>query len=362
MWLFSKNKDLFILFLPVWVVWIVLFGLPEAVLQSSVPLWVWVVFILGIDVSHVWSTLFRTYLDKEEYSNHKLILILIPIISFVLLYAIARESTAYFWRILAYLAVFHFMKQQYGFFAIYSAKASIKQKHTFFKDKWVLYFTMLYPILFWHLNNRDFTWFITGDFFTTPFLLDGTLRIVLESFYWLAIVGWLVEEFWMVSKGINKWSHGRVLWMLTTLFNWYLGIVWFNSDLAFTLTNVVAHGIPYIALVIFYQVKKNNIRASSPISSTKVVWIIGSIILFSIGFAFGEEYLWDMLLNREKTSFFTSLLNYPFDSLVNTRMYPLLLTLLSLPQVTHYILDGFIWKMNDSNPHLKSILLAKINE
>jgi hypothetical protein len=362
MWLFSKNKDLLILFLPVWVVWIVLFSLPQTILQASPPLWIWVVFILGIDVSHVWSTLFRTYLDKEEYNNHRLILILAPIVSFVLLFAIARESTTYFWRVLAYLAVFHFMKQQYGFFAIYTAKTSIKRPHRIFNDKLVLYFTMLYPLIFWHLNNRDFTWFTTGDFFNSSFLLDGPLRMVFESVYWIAIIGWLIEEYWLVYQGINKWSNGRVLWMLTTLFNWYLGIVWFNSDLAFTITNVVAHGIPYLALIIFYQLKKKSIKTNSRISSTQTAWIIGSIIFFSVILAFSEEYLWDMFLNKEKLSFFGSLLNYPFDSHLSSTMYPFLLTLLSLPQVTHYILDGFIWKMNDANPHVRSILLARNDE
>ena len=30
----------------------------------------WAVFIVGIDVSHVWSTLFRAYLDREEFGSH----------------------------------------------------------------------------------------------------------------------------------------------------------------------------------------------------------------------------------------------------------------------------------------------------
>ena len=92
MWLFGKHKDLSLLFIPVWIIWIVLFFLPNNFLQNDVPLWIWVVFILGIDVTHVWSTIFRTYLDKEEFNNHKTVLILAPIIAFILLFGIAREA------------------------------------------------------------------------------------------------------------------------------------------------------------------------------------------------------------------------------------------------------------------------------
>lgn len=359
MWLFGKNKDLLLLFLPVWLIWIVLFFIPENILASDVPLWVWVVFILGIDVSHVWSTIFRTYLDKKEFQNHKTVLILAPIVAFILLFGVARESTRNFWLILAYLAVFHFMKQQYGFFALYTAKARLKKAHRYFKDKWVLYFSMLYPVIFWHLNQRNFVWFVEGDFIALPFTINTGVRIVLELIYWGAISGWLIEEYILVKREGNPFSYGRVLWMLSTLVNWYLGIVWFNSDLAFTLTNVVAHGIPYVALIIFYQIRKDP--SNRKISPKKGYWIIGSILFFSILLAFGEEYFWDMLLNRDKGNFFSAILNYPFNAVLHPQWQAAILVLLSLPQVTHYIVDGFIWKMNQSNPHLKDVFLNRSN-
>ena len=334
-----------------------LFLFPNDILQNDVPLWVWVVFILGIDVTHVWSTIFRTYLDKEEFSNHKTVLVLAPLIAFFLLFGIAREAVTYFWSVLAYLAIFHFIKQQYGFLALYTAKAQLQQHHRIFKDKWVLYLSMLYPVLFWHLSDRNFVWFVDGDFLSTSFQFPW--RTIAESIYWLAMIGWLIEEFLLIQKKINRLSYGRILWLLTTLFNWYLGIVFFNSDLAFTLTNVVAHGVPYLALVIFYQIKKNKFKGI--LSPRKMVWITVSIIAFSFLFAFGEEYLWDMFLNREKEIFFASILHYPMDSIVNSTGKIVALVLLSLPQVTHYILDGFIWKMNGANPHLKHLLIADKN-
>ncbi len=356
MWLFGKYKDLGILFLPVWMIWVILFLLPESVLHAPISLWIWVVVIMGIDVSHVWSTIFRTYLDKEEFQNHKKTLILAPLLAFVLLFPIAQESTQYFWRVLAYLAVFHFMKQQYGFFAIYSYKAKHQKKHTWFKDQWVLYLSMLYPVLYWHLNDRSFEWFIENDFISIPWVMSSTVHYTLEVLYWGVITGWFVEELRYVKKGYNKLSYGRILWLGTTILNWYLGIVWFNSDLAFTLTNVVAHGIPYFALVVFYKVKKQQIQ--NVIKSKTALSIAVTIIGLSLVLAGLEEYVWDLFLNHEKEAFFSKIMAYPDFDLYGSHLETIALVLLSLPQVTHYILDGFIWKMNASNPYLKQIINA----
>ena len=35
----------------------------------------------------------------------------------------------------------------------------------------------------------------------------------------------------------------------------------------------------------------------------------------------------------------------------------LMIALLSVPQVTHYIIDGYIWKSNAKNPLIKSLIL-----
>ena len=113
-WLFSRSIDLLVLFLPVWVIWAVCFALPAPVLERALPLWVWAIFIVGIDVSHVWSTLFRTYFDREEFASHRAVLIRTPCLTFGLFFVLAGFSALWFWRVMAYLALFHFVKQQYG--------------------------------------------------------------------------------------------------------------------------------------------------------------------------------------------------------------------------------------------------------
>ena len=47
----------------------------------------------------------------------------------------------------------------------------------------------------------------------------------------------------------RPWSPGKSLVVATTWLSWWVGIVVFDSDYAFTVTNVLIHGVPYLALV-----------------------------------------------------------------------------------------------------------------
>lgn len=353
------------MFVPVWLCWLACFLLPDRVLQQQIPLWVWVVFVLGIDVGHVWSTIFRTYLDTNEFRRYKKLLLGVPLLAFPLLFGLALWSEFWFWRLLAYLALFHFVKQQYGFLAIYRGRGKDFLKGKLFNDKLVIYFSMLYPVLYWHLgSDRQFNWFVPGDFLTLALAGDGAawlLQVVRayllpagNVFYGLVMAGWLAEEWWRHRGQRLPLVWPKVLWLLTTAGNWYLGIVWFNSDLAFTLTNVVAHGIPYVALVYFYKTRKQQrtkARAMRPAGLQLLVMLLAILLL-----AFGEEYLWDMLLNREKQAFFSVIAVYPLAAFSHPVAQSLALAALSLPQVWHYVVDGFIWKSGKGNEQVKQVL------
>ncbi|UII33097.1 hypothetical protein LVD17_04555 [Fulvivirga ulvae] len=367
-WIFNKSIDLWVLGFPVWLTWLVCFVLPDHTLQQSMPLWFWVVIILGIDVTHVWSTIFRTYLDKEEFHTHRKLLISAPLIGLFVFFILAFFSTALFWTALAYLAVFHFIKQQYGFMQIYRAKYGFLNFSRRISDKTAIYVGMLYPVFYWHINHdRHFNWFIDGDFLNISSLLgnvsfwnDSALQITNQTcilLYFFILGFWLYEEISLHKKHGHRFPWGKVLWILTTAGNWYLGIVYFNSDLAFSLTNVVAHGVPYMALIFFYVEGKK--QAKSKARQIRVVVNVCLMVLVMFVLAFGEEYMWDMFLFRENEAFFGHMLSYPFDVAETSLMQAMALAALSVPQVTHYILDGYIWKAK-TNPHIKTVILRQL--
>jgi hypothetical protein len=355
-WLFSKKSDLFILFLPVWLIWALAFlGDFEG---KSLPIWGWVVFILILDVGHVWSTLFRSYLNQSDKILHRKKLIWIPIITFIALFTISTISLRLFWGAMAYLAVYHFMKQQYGFMMLYYMKEKVKPKK-WLKDKWVLYIGMIYPVIFWHLDStRSFQWFVKGDFISLPQEFIFTNYSLLNFLYFTILVSWIIQEIYIHNKAKSKPSWGKMLWITTTYLNWYIGIVFFNSDYIFSVTNVVAHGIPYFALVLNYKLKENQ-NDSPTIEKYELYFQLGIMLLAVFLLAFFEEYLWDVLVNREKQMVFEKFL--PYFSMITDNHYILsaFTALLSLPQVVHYVLDGYIWKFNKENPKLKSIILSE---
>ena len=324
----------------------------------------WAIVIVGVDVSHVWSTLFRTYLDREEFRRHRVLLLRAPFIAFTVFFLLAGLSTLWFWRIMAYLALFHFVRQQYGFFALYSARFRRRQSHRLCGDDGIIYFATLYPVAHWHLSGeRSFSWFVDGDFLTLAGHSLGTLAepalAAANLAYWVVIGVWCIEEAYGCRRQGLPLPTGKILWLLTTAGTWYLGIIHFNSDIAFTLTNVIAHGVPYVVLVAVYNNRK---RAGSDCmrfgavprshAYAKLLFMVG-VILF---LACGEEYLWDMLLFRERGAVFASAFAYPLQVVQSPPAQALALALLSLPQVTHYIVDGFIWKNNARNPDMKGLL------
>jgi hypothetical protein len=129
--------------------------------------------------------------------------------------------------------------------------------------------------------------------------------------------------------------------MIGTAASWYLGIVVFNGDLAFTCLNVISHGIPYMALV--WCTEKKDADKSPLLKHVFGKYGIALFVLIIFFFAYFEEGLWDALVWKEHTGLFT-----PFSSLTKIESANLLafaVPLLSLPQVVHYVLDGFIWKM-----------------
>lgn len=357
-WIYSARTDgWFILAPPFLVLLCILFfsGL-FASQRDAVSAGAWVILILLVDVSHVYSTLYRTYFDRETYQLKKSVLLLIPLVCFVAGVILHSIDGLLFWRILAYTAVFHFIRQQYGFMRIYSRYEKTRNWERRI-DACAVYTAALYPVLFWHLHlPRNFNWFVEGDFwgFRVPWL--DTVGLV---FYITILVIYLCKEVRLIwlSRSINI---PRNMIILGTVLSWYVGIVAYNGDLAFTALNVISHGVPYMALVWIYGKKKSKLPA--PAAS----WIMkyafgryGLLIFLGIIFllAYLEEGFWDALVWREHASFFRIFPSLP--QINNDMALSVIVPLLSLPQLTHYVIDGFIWKMKDDRFGWKKLTLDK---
>ena len=120
---FSRNIDLSV-FLGSAVAALLLLavGWQIGVLDEASPEWTWVTAILLIDVAHVWSTSFRVYFDTEEFKRRFWLYLLVPVFGYTVGVALYSEGELTFWRVLAIFAVLHFVRQQYGWVALYRRK------------------------------------------------------------------------------------------------------------------------------------------------------------------------------------------------------------------------------------------------
>lgn len=309
---------------------------------ADMPVQAWVILVLCIDVAHVYATLFRTYFDRDTFTSQKQLLLFIPLVCMAVAMMVYSLSDVLFWRLMAYLAVFHFIRQQYGFMRLY-AGSQTQNRVEIWIDKIAIYTATVYPMLYWHLHpGRHFNWFVEGDFWQWE---SPVLSAICLVFY---ILVWAVYAFKEIRLVVRTGSvnGNKNLVILGTAFSWYMGIVYYNADLVFTLLNVVAHGIPYMALVWVWGRKKAGAGGFSAqvfmrrVFSTSGVLLFASILLL---FAFMEEGLWDVWIWHEHGGVFGALSALQFQ--VPPDLLRLLVPLLALPQIVHYVIDGYIWKI-----------------
>lgn len=346
-WVRSAPYDLTLLAGPPALAALAVWSVP-ALRVGEVPAWGWLALVVGVDVAHVWSTLWRTYLDPAELARRPALYSVVPVACWAagaLLYRAGGPGL--FWRALAYLAVYHFIRQQWGFLRLYQRFEGRPSRFDDILDRAALYGGMLYPLVYWHASlPRPFEWFVPGDFAALP----APLASPAGALYAAVLAAWVLRQ---AARARRESLHpGRLLVVLGTAAAWWTGIVAFESDVAFTVTNVLAHGIPYFALLWLAVPKPPGRAASLP----RPLWA-AAFLLVPLAFAYAEEGLWDLFLWREHAGLFFGWTAAAEPDL-GAAASALLVPLLALPQSSHYVLDAYIWRLDGSDPALKEALLA----
>ena len=353
-WLFSRNVDLSVFVGSALFSFAALgVGAAAGVLHDETPGWAWVPAVILCDVAHVWSTVFRTYLDPAERSARPRLLTAVPVVGLAASVALLALGELTFWRTLAYIAIFHFVRQQYGWVSLYRARAGETTRAGKAVDSAAIYAATVWPLLHWHTHlPRRFSWFVSGDIVALP----SWLMPVATAFYVGALAAYALRSAIMWRRGTA--NPGKDVVVVTTALGWYVGIVAFDSDYAFSVTNVFMHGIPYFALV-FVHTRAQRAkhapaasRASGPAASPNLAERLTRHVLVYLAFlwliAFTEELVWDRAIWHERSWLFGEPWSVGGWKLI-------LVPLLALPQLTHYVLDGFIWRRR-SNPTVSELV------
>ncbi|MBI3269379.1 MAG: hypothetical protein HYZ53_10195 [Planctomycetes bacterium] len=355
LWLVSPLFDVTLFTGPAFLA-VLLVGLVPGATSTAAetPAWAWALFVLGVDVAHVYAALYRSYFDRAELARRPTLYALTPVACYVAGVAAYAFGPLAFWRVLAYVAVFHFVRQQYGFVALYEHRAGERDPLDRTIDRAAIYLSMLYPLVFWHAKlPRHFHWFVAGDFVEVTAAWAPT---VAGGAFGAALLAFVLRQGWLLARG--RANPGKVLVVLSTALSWYVGIVLFDSDFAFTATNVLAHGVPYMALVWLYCRRRAPDRAPraflARIAEPRLLPVFVGLL---VALAFLEEGTWDVLLWRDHASIFGE---WPAWLSIADRpaLLALVVPLLAVPQATHYVLDAFLWRFDGSNPGLREALFG----
>ncbi|HEX8194748.1 MAG TPA: hypothetical protein VF571_00935, partial [Pyrinomonadaceae bacterium] len=294
LWLFSPAADLGVFAgSAILSLLLLAIGAQFGILNDESPDWTWISAVLLVDVAHVWATGFRVYFDPAELKRRIWLYSLVPLFGYLAGVALYSESATLFWRALAYVAVFHFVRQQYGWVRLYRAK--LKEQNDW--GKWIdtaaIYLATVYPLVYWHANlPRNFQWFVQNDFTALPQILEK----IAFPIYVLALSLYALKSIYLALFK-NFYNPGKDIIVLTTALCWYLGIVQFDSDYAFTVTNVIIHGVPYFAIVWFYAKAKRETAAKSyRLFSSNIVFFLSILWLL----AYAEEILWHRSVWHER--------------------------------------------------------------
>ncbi len=337
-WIHNAKTDSWFILSPPFVILllIILFQKQLSFLESGFSLYTWLILIVFVDVAHVYSTLFKTYFVKDEFRKRKLLYLGIPFVSLILGIFLYQFGHLFFWAGLALIAVFHFVRQQYGFMRLYARFEPAGIFKTI--DSLAVYSATIYPMLYWFCTPRTFNWFVENEF-----EWFGNLSGFLPFFtivYFVILALWIIKTVCVFIKA-KEFNIPKNLLISGTYLSWYFGIVYFNNDLIFTLLNVISHGIPYIALIYIREIEQKTPLQLKKLSVFKTAFGILLFVLIILGFAFLEELLWEILVWKE---------HFSLDSVkIPETFYPFLIPILAVPQLTHYLLDGFIWKKPKKN-------------
>lgn len=319
-WLVSRRYDLTFFVGPC-----VLSALLAFVLPADGGAWAWLLLVVGIDVAHVWATLYRTWLDPVARVERRRLLVGTLVGALGAASLVQAVAPGWFWTLMAYFAVFHFLRQQQGFAALYRAGRRVPALEARI-EHWTVGALCLFPVLWWHASlPRRFAWFVQGDFVRLPPCVVLPAGVVTAALF-LA---------WLTLRLRGQPRPGGDLWVLTTALTWFGGIVLTNGDLPFTVANVVAHGVPYFALV--HHVSRRRWDEAGQRPPWLNPWLFLAI---PVGLALVEELGWDALVWQD----------HVFSGDVPEVVSRAAVAVLAAPQLTHYLLDGWIWKMSPGSP------------
>lgn len=327
MWILgSKAKDIFFFYvLALGLSSVYWFSTPKGVVATALFLFI----VVFVDSAHVYSTFWRTYALKEERSSSQSYWI-VPTLVFLgaLIWAVLKVP--YFWAMVVYFTYFHHLRQGQGITKWYM-KINQKFRPEMIK---IFYALLLIPFVTFHFNDViPLALYNRNDLF---FLNKPEWLIYGKGLTYLTWTLWLGLEIKIYTQE-KKIEINRILSMLVPAAVHVKCFLYPVTAEGVIFPLLLLHGLTYFAVMSFSLQKLRPQKFAN--FSKSLLFVVGFGAVFALVESFGiSEYV---NLNND----------YLKNDFLDDK---LLLAIFVTPTLTHYILDGLIWKKG--HPGFEKIL------
>ncbi len=277
-----------------------------------------------LDSGHVYTTIWRTYLNPKELLRKKNYYIRMPLIIFSLFFLWIYFKVPFLGAFIAYFTIYHNLRQFYGMSKWYQ---KINQSFDKISDKF-LYLLSFVSLAAAHFRS-DLEWTKyypgAGGFIYPSHFYEHLMRMV----FFVLFGCWVLYEYYKAYRN-KKFEVPRILSVVYPVALYAYCFMYAKNLQGVLFPLIVSHGLSYFILI-GVSVKKTKVL------KTQIGVILGiflmAAVLGSLEFFF-EEY----------TSFLYS------GSMLGISLSALALT----PLFCHYIYDAFLWRSD--HPETKVIM------
>lgn len=322
---FSLKMDClaFMSFIPICLLFYFFFETTLFSLPKQPPIWF---FILGwtlVDGSHVYSTFLVSYADESMFTKLKTVFLGVPLALLVsgFLFQYSGDPT-YFYYFLAYLAMIHFIRQEYGWMKIATHFDSSSPKWLKHLDITTSYAMTILPMLWYTRKTEKAFWYQSGDLVSTPDFLSS----ISLPLFWFVVMVFLCANAFHIYK-TRTINISKCLVFINTFFGWYVSRVFVQNTYLAVWLSIFHHGLPYYFLVFKAERVSRKIKILESIGNYKY-----PLMYLSCAAVF---YLF---LHAHSGNHFVQKLEE------NVVLKSVIYAIAVMPQMTHFILDAFVWK------------------
>lgn len=285
-------------------------------------IWIASFVYICIDSGHVYTTMWRTYLQPSEFRDKRKLYLATPLVFMLAFFIWVYAQLPGLWELVVYGTLFHNFRQLWGFLRWYEKIEGRKDPNTGF----FFHAFILIPIIAFHVNPsrpKGYYYVDSSEMFHFPSELAYKGCLIA---YGAVFLVFLLHELQNYRAGLRE--PGRLLGLITAIVLYGYGPLFGTTFSELILPLVASHGIAYMAVMSQTTGRLGHTRWSG-FRQLLIVMIVTAV---GFGVADGLMQWW---LMDEKTSYLAGAPNALLA----------LGTALSLgPLYSHYLFDAFLWK------------------